>query len=351
MDLYILDHDRDCIGIIDDAESVIWTPKYDMAGDFEVYAYASTKNLSLLQSGNYVSRLDDDMVGVIDKIVLTTDEDAGDHITATGKDLSGLLGRRIVWNQTILTGTVEAAIRQLVTENVISPTKTTRAIPKFILGELNNFTEKIEKQVTGDNLLNAIVEICQSFEYGFKVTMDSNKNFVFNLYKGTDRSDQQSDVPRVNFSPEFDNITASEYVWDETTYKNVALVAGEGEGTARKTMAVGDSSGLSRYEMYVDARNLSTNKGEITETEYMSQLRQKGLETLSENGKFETFVGEIIPGFTYHYKLDYFLGDVVTVTNEFGIKAAARIVAIIECEDATGHKTVPTFEHWRVIEE
>lgn len=44
-------------------------------------------------------------------------------------------------------------------------------------------------------------------------------------------------------------------------YRNVALVAGEGEGLDRKTIPVGAAEGMERYELYVDARDVSSNEG------------------------------------------------------------------------------------------
>lgn len=345
MDLYVLNPDREIIGLIDDASSVIWTPRYKTAGDFEIYVRATTYNLSLLQPGNYIMRLDSDMVGIVQNIQLTTDAENGDYLTVTGPDLADLLRRRIVWTQTILTGTVENALRRLVNENIISPTKTTRQIPGFVLGTSQGFTETISKQITGDNLLEAISAICDTYGYGFRVVLNDSRQYEFQVYRGVDRSESQSAVPRVAFTPDYDNITSSEYGWDESNYANVALVAGEGEGLARRQTAVGDTSGLNRYEVYVDARNISSNDGEITEADYINQLREQGVETLAERAIVETFSGEIIPGQTYQYGVDYFLGDIVTVANEYGIRNDVRIVEIIESEDETGYKIIPTFEY------
>lgn len=347
MDLYILNKDRELIDIIDNAESVIWTNRYNTPGDFEIYIRVTHRVIESLAIGNFVTRVDDDMVGIIEKIELTTDVENGDYFTVTGRDAKSLLGRRVIWHQTILSGTVEDGIRKLINENVISPTKETRKISNFILGGKLNLTATISQQFTGDNLLDAISSICEAFNLGFKVTLENN-NFVFKLYAGTDRTENQTAVPWIVFSSDFDNIANTTYSYDDTNYKNVALVAGEGEGLARKMQAVGDSSGLNRYEIFVDARDLSTNDGEISSADYTAQLIQRGNEGLAETAVVETFEGEIITNYTYTYKTDYFLGDLVTVKNEYGITGDVRIVEIIESEDAQGYKIVPTFDNWKV---
>ena len=343
-----MDKTRKTIGIIDYAESVIWTQRFNSPGDFEIYVRASINTLSLLQTGNYVYRLDNSMVGIIQKIVLTEDIENGDYLTVTGVDIMGILSRRIVWNQTILSGNAETAIYKLIKENIINPTKTTRTISGITVPTSTTYTETIRKQATGTNLMECITDMCDSLGYGCQMIMDVNHNFNFSVYKGSNRSISQITNPQVIFSYEFDNLSSTEYEWDENNFKNVALVAGEGEGSARKTTAVGNSSGLDRYEVYVDARDLSTNDGEISNDDYIAQLQQRGNEQLSQMLITENYSGEIIPGQTYIYDEDYKLGDIVTVQNKYGITANVRIVEVIHSEDTTGTKIIPTFDNWEV---
>lgn len=351
MDLYVYDKSISLIDVVDDAESVIWTNRYNKAGDFEIYIRARTDLISTFAIGNYVLRSDDDMCGIVEKIQLTTDVENGDYFTITGRDAKSILSRRVIWQQTILDSTVEDGIYKLLNENIISPTKTTRKINNFIIGDRLNLTETIKQQFTGDNLLDTVSSICESFGLGFKVVLNvSTKQFVFSLYQGVNRSNNQSTVPRVIFSTDFENIASTSYSYNDQTYKNVALVAGEGEGNARKMQAVGDSSGLERYELFVDARDISSNDGEISTTDYTNQLIQRGTEKLAENSVTETFEGELITNLQYVYKTDYFCGDIVTITNEYGITGDARIIEIIESFGVDGYKIVPTFTSWALSE-
>ena len=118
MDLYILDKTFKPIALIDNAASVIWADRYYDTGDFEIYIPASIKNLSILQEEYYVKRMDSDMVGIIEKINLKTDVENGDYLIASGRDLKSILERRIIWNQSNLSGKVEMILRQLI--NVLS---------------------------------------------------------------------------------------------------------------------------------------------------------------------------------------------------------------------------------------
>ena len=89
------------------------------------------------------------------------------------------------------------------------------------------------------------------------MVLNSSNVFEFSLYAGLDHSYQQTTNPYVIFSPEFNNIITSTYTEDDIPFKNVALVAGVGEGDERVTISVGSASGLDRRELYVDARDIS----------------------------------------------------------------------------------------------
>lgn len=350
MELYVLNRDFEIINYIDTFVSLEWVKRYFDTGDFVLNCVADMNIIKSLQKRNYLVREDDERIMIIEKINITTSAENGNTVNVSGRSIESILGRRIVWKQTNnkASETVEQFIRRLVDENVINPTDPKRKIPNLILGELKGFTEKIEKQVTGDNLLTVIKEICQAYNYGFKITMNEAGYLVFDLYKGTDRSYNQSINPYVVFSNDYDNIINTEYEYDETNISNVALIGGEGEGTARKYQSIGDSEGFDRYELFVDANDISSNDGEIALEDYNNLLIERGNEKIAENKFVESYTGEVETTLTYVYKKDYDLGDIVETVNEYGMEATPRIIEIIESENENGLRVVPTFGTWEV---
>lgn len=353
MDVYVLDKSFNVIDVVDNYESCIWNIYYFGVGDFELYLPATTRNISLLQAGRYLVRdkdlIDGNMynVMIIRKLNITTDIEQGNYLTVTGKCLKSILQRRIVWTQTILSGKVENCLRLLISENAINPVIAERKITQLTLGELKGFTETMRKQLTGDNLGDAVVDICTTYGMGWRVYVNSSKRMVVEFFKGLDRSDNQSDNARVTFSTDYDTLLSSNYTLDTEEYKNVALVAGEGEGSARKTVSVGTASDLERYEIYVDSRDSSTNDGEITQTEYYEQLKEAGVDELETRKYTESFEGEIEPYSNYIYGVDYHLGDIVNVKNEYGVTATPRIIGVIESNSDEGVSVIPTFSDWK----
>lgn len=345
MDLLIYETDFSLLAIVDTASSIIWANRFRQCGDFEIYIPASVELLELLTLDRFVGRIDDDMIGIIERVEVQTDEESGDYMIVTGRCARSILDRRIVWEQTISSGTVEYGLRKLVTEAYISPVISERKYDKLQLAESHGYTERARMQDTGTVLLEAIEERCAAYNYGFKITLDDGM-LTLDFYKGNDRSADQAELPRLIFSEDYDNLTASQYVKDKTAYKTIALIAGEGEGTARKKTTVSrsaDLSGLARREMYVDARNVSSNDGEVTDDEYVEMLAERGTSELQSASIVESMEGTVETGQMHTYKKDYFLGDTVTVINKYGVTANACILEVVETWDENGYTCTPTF--------
>lgn len=338
----ILNKNFERIGLVDDYSSLIWTIRYYECGDFEIVVPADTKHINMLQRGYYVTREDDEHVGIIEDFSLSVDEDQNEQMIVTGRFLSSILDRRIIATQTQLYGTVSAGISSLINDAIISPVIEARKIDNFYVNA-TNFTERLEAQYTGKNLLETVEDICKTNHIGFKTTLDNGK-FVFSLFKGVDRSYNQSENPRVVFSDEYDNLISSTYEEQSSELVTDVLVAGEGEGLDRKTVWASreDPTGLDRYEMYHDQRNLQSNDGEISDDEYYAQMLEEGLEQL-------TTITAAFDGTVYFdsikYREDVSIGDVVVIENtRWNIAINSRLIEVIESVDESGaYEIVPTF--------
>ena len=353
MELLILDKDFNNYETLDIFESLIWTDRYCGYGDFEIYMPANEEILSILQLDYYLYLKESEHIMVIEDVEIETDREDGAHVKITGRSLESILDRRIIWNQTVIKGNLQNGIKKLLDENAISPSDASRKIPNLVFKENSDeqiTSLEVETQYYGENLYDAIAGICESVNIGFKIILEGT-NLIFSLYIGEDRSYEQDKNPFVVFSPGYDNLMNSNYVESLKTLKTITLVAGEGEGSNRKTTTVevddGAGTGLSRREMFTDAGGISqtVDGGQISDSEYKNQLAQKGKESLSENKKTISFEGEVDSLATYEYGVDYYLGDIVQVANEFGSEARSRITEFVRSQNDTGIEIYPTFEN------
>lgn len=349
MELLLLNYDFQSIESIDTFESLIWTERYSSPGDFELYTIVSLNFIKLLKLGYYLHLKGSKYVMIIESISIETDAEKGNHLKVTGRSLESLLDRRIIWNQTIISSKIQTGILKLLNDNIITPSDDNRKIENFIFKEIDDpriAEVTIRKQYTGDNLLEAVQEICSLAKIGFRIILTDQNQFVFELYSGDDRSFNQIINPYVVFSPSYENLLNSRYYESESNLKNVALIAGEDEGNERKTISIGDSSGLYRRELYVDARDIQseTSSGKLTDNEYNALLLERGTEKLSEYKHEKAFDGEVEEtGQTYVYNKDYFMGDIVQIINEYGMESTSRVTELIKCQNESGYTVIPTF--------
>ena len=345
MEIYVYTPDFINVCIIDTYQSFIWTDRLNEPGDFELYTPVTQKILDYCVPGNYLTIKESQYMMIVENREIRTDMEDGPIVVVTGRSLESILERRIIWNVTNLNGNFQNGVKKLINENIISPLISQRRIPNFAFKDSTDTkitSLKIDNQYTGDNLLEVIEELCSTNHIGFRVWLNDNNAFIFELYAGTDRSYNQDVLPWVTFSPNYGNLLNSSYKETTDKSKNVALVAGEGENEERITRTVGSGSGLARKELYVDARDLQSD--DLTAAEYEQKLDERGKEKLDECKEIKKFDSECEVTKQFVYGTDFKLGDIVQIENEFNIGAAARITEFIISDENDDLKRYPTFE-------
>lgn len=349
MELFVLNADFESIAVIDTYESMIWTDRYNAYGDFEIYFAMDESLLEYIKEDYYLWLKDSEHSMIIEDIKIDADTEEGNRLIVTGRSLESILERRIIWGQRIFSGNLQNAIQTMLNENIISPSVADRKIANFIFvpstdSKITSLT--IDNQYTGDDLYTVIKGLCEENNIGFKIVLTDDNQFAFSLYAGADRSYDQTENPYVVFSPNFENIINSNYFSSKAGYRNVTLVAGEGEGASRKTTVVGSASGLDRRELFTDARDISsdTEDGTLSDAEYTAQLRTKGLKNLVDHMITTAFEGEVEVTRLFKYGEDFFIGDIVQIANEYGNENSAYISELIISNSDEGLSIYPTFK-------
>ena len=174
---------------------------------------------------------------------------------------------------------------------------------------------------------------------------------VFELSQGIDRSILQEVNPHIIFSDRYNNLLSFTYFTDTSVKKNYAYVLGKGEGEKRKRTTYFEPSSLDRYEVYVDAKDISDeeqvdNKTKLlSEKEYAELLKEKGKQNLVPiKTKSESQIA--VQSTQFQYGVDYFVGDFVTVEHlRFVIRHnKIQLVGMIESFDRNGRNLTPTFK-------
>lgn len=349
MEVLVLNTSFESVGIIDEYESLIWTDRYQECGDFELTLPVDRKYLSILQEDYYLWTKESEHCMIIEDIAVDSDLEEGNRFIVTGRSLESIIDRRIIWGQEIFRGNLQEAVHDMLIDHIMQPIIEDRQISNFIFlaSEDTRITNlEIDEQYFGDSLYDIVKNLCEKNRIGFKITLNNSNQFVFSLYVGEDRSYDQVRNPYVVFSPKFENIINSNYFESKAKYKNVALVAGEGEGSERKTAVVGTGIGLQRRELFTDARDVSskTDSGTLSNAEYMAQLEAKGEKELAKNTVSTAFEGEVDATHLFKYGEDFFIGDIVQIANEYGHEGVAFISELVISQDKDGLSIYPTFK-------
>ena len=338
---YILDNNFVPLAAFENYISFLWTDRYSEEGDFEIETVPEASLLAICKQDYYIMNTDSEHEMIIEGLKIVTDVDDGPRLYVTGSSLESILKRRIVWSKTVLNGNLQNGIKTLLDENIISPTDASRKIPNFIFQASTdtNITKlEIARECDKENLYDLIVDICKTKKIGFKIVRNTSNQFVFSLYAGKDHSYTQETLPFVAFSPKFDNLENSEF--NNSTADSVNTVYVTGGENDSESLVLGNNSGLTRRESHVSAGTMD----ESYSGSYTDFLTEKGNEELKDKKITKTFEGNVDSTGLFKLGVDFSLGDIVQIENEFEIRDRARIVEIIHSDDKSGRIVYPTFE-------
>ena len=347
--------------VCDSFSSLLWDIEYYKCGEFEVYIAASPRNIETFQTGRIIGRDDDkEHFGLIESVELETDSEDGDYLIVKGRFLMCLLERRIIYPTLNFTSqTSYGTIVQKAVENnaLISGN---RLIPGLKLGEIQGtcWSQTTKLQVSYENLMEWVYTICEKIGGTANIRLSKTNNeqykMIFELSQGTDRSILQEINPHIIFSDRYNNLLSFTYFTDTSVKKNYAYVLGKGEGEKRKRTIYfegSEPSSLDRYEVYVDAKDISDEEQVDNETrplsdvEYSELLKEKGKQNLVPiTMKSESQIA--VQSTQFQYGVEYFVGDFVTVEHHrFGIRQTKiQLVGMIESFDRNGRNLTPTFK-------
>lgn len=228
------------LGFLEIQRSVIWAEKAFSSGSFSVDSLITSESLALLQPENIIW-IEGETAGIIEYVQQQAGKD-GPYITVKGPDLTGILGRRILWGLYNLKGTPPAIMHQLVNDCCVTPTRgavEARKIPGLVLLDPPAGGDSIQIQKTGGTLLEELELLGETYGVAFGVRFNpAVPQMEFWTRWGKNRSIHQTTNMPVLYSAELDDVLSSDYFYNSQDYRNVSLVAGEGEGSDRVYVTV-----------------------------------------------------------------------------------------------------------------
>ena len=377
MRLEVFDFELNRLGLIEIYSSINYTLKFIDVGSFELKCAINEQNVKLIQKNRFLW-IEDEVCGIIQYISSSTDDGT---ITAKGKLAKEMLNWRWVYPCFVKTGEPAALAESIVNIHCVNPSESKRKMRGLVIGNAGYVINKphITYQKTGDTVLTSVQNISTANNLGFEIYFNPrNVNpFKFVMLEGKDRTIGNKDGNKpVVFSRDFENIVSGSYEYNDDSFRNVALVAGEvtdgsNNENAARTFLVVDQAGSEnvssfyRKELYVDARDLQSEYSEevttkddegnditetvqkkMTEQEYNATLSNRGFEKMGETLVEESYESQIRTDARtiYQFGKDYTYGDYVTVIDKsLGIMLNVQITEMQIVYDANGYDYIPTF--------
>lgn len=350
----MIDADFTLLGEIDTYTSLRWVRRWHKPGEFELRIHPSMQNADCLQEDSILFKANAPIEAAIIKHREIGFNDAGiEELIVKGPLLACLIGSRITYpppgkDHAYLDAPIETIMKHFVHTNMIAPSDSSRRLPGLINALDQARGDKVQFQTRYKQLDEELEKLSVMSGLGWHVWLDIEKQlYVFDVIHGRDLTASQNNNPPAIFSTDYDNVESQSYTSSAIGSKNVAIVVGLGANDMPKHVTVGQQSGLQRQETFVDAKDIGS-KGEetepLTEAELERMLRSRGIERLAELGRSESFESKLLANSNLVYRVDYDLGDVVTVLNKsWAITMDARITEMVEVFEPGGFRLDATF--------
>lgn len=355
MELYILDALLRRIEIIDTFESLIWTERFAIKGDFQLVIPSTVDNRRRLKAGVLLACNVSFRVMRIDTVEDTISDDGRRMLNIKGPSIETILEDRVAKDtlsdttaepKWIITDTPTNVARQIFHDICVTGNLSTADIIPFINigtflspGNILEPDDIITTDLDPTDVYSAINDLASVWQFGFRLLRfyDTSQLF-FDIYMGSDRTSSQMILPAVIFAPELENLQNTSELTTIAGAKNVAYVfSPAGYQVVYADGVDPDVDGFDRRVLMVNATDITSENPDIP-----AALIQKGREELGKLRAVSAFDGEISQYSQYIYGVHYQLGDIVEQRNSDGVISHMRVAEQIFVSDEQGERSYPT---------
>ena len=210
------------VGLVEDIRSLQWLSEFQDAGEVKLVCSATDKNKALLADGRRLYCTDQPESALIRRTELADD----------GKDAT--LTVRAVLSAARWADRVVMATRQitLVETGMLELAEANRRGLPGVTAPARGIPDKTDTQISWGSVLDAEITLAKAAGLGFREIFDpATAQETFEVYQGTDRT--QGEGYNGWFGDDIGNLASYTLAQGTDGWKNLAIVAGEGEGADR----------------------------------------------------------------------------------------------------------------------
>ena len=322
-----------------DAVSYEYDEKWDDRGSFSLVLPFSGVRLSAL-SMNSVICVTDDFFNMSDWLIVEDIAYEGQRITVSGHDTKGLLRLR----QTVppanspvegfdaVEGTTAECVQALLKHNCVAnndySVRTQRQLP-ITFGTCAAGLTEDSYMTAYEDLGEAVHNLCYNAGLGYSLKGTSGTGFSFRTLVGTDRSIAQSDRGRVIFSVAQKDVLSLGFEHSVDNLLNV-MYTKDSNNVVQTVYRDSETAGLARRECSISVPVSSTTEADA--------FRMYALNAVEDN--IETHSYDLTASAASGYGSRYFLGDIVTVKDDFTGSYWGGVITGAEKSFAAGQRSL-----------
>jgi hypothetical protein len=345
--------------IVNGLSTKMWIERYDSSSEFTFTAPAIGDIQKRLPIGSLVSQVNSPILMHVENHEIV--ENAGEEpiLTITGRGFETFFDCRTVGTSqpgfprvsydeyTIIAMKVGQQIKYLFDQHATHDVyDVNNNIPNvFSYWDGTGPNDPVERTVKRGPLYAAMEEMAKIDNLGIQTirpypgTRNGSKNTVYIIiYSGVDRS------KTVMLSYSAGDIVGGDYLWSNKLDKNAALVSGKWF----EVVVNPEETGAQRRTMWIEATDIDGEyqdqpTDEATILTLVAALEQRGREILSlQNPVILTKAEPSREGLTAEYRVDYDVGDIISVYGQYNETTRMRVTEYVEFEDENGENGYPT---------
>jgi hypothetical protein len=378
--------------VMDNFSSKIWTERFRSPGDFEFVTANIAETLELLPIGSFVTHRATTVPMRVESRTLSISEEGQAKLTITGRTIETFLENRImvptVYNDSWYTYAQYEPDNLLMVLLWTYLVNTTGKDPTRLNYNIDNKTwipnlvisdesyawtgPQTYQELSSGTVYDKVQELLAAAPMGIKGTYAVSGNYgdvitvdvtntanhgkitkvygpipgkmELTVYTASDRSVTADGDDSVMLRYDTGDISESESLFSDKNYRNfVTVISSAGQFDVwPATTPPPDTSvtGLARRPILLDGGNQGTQDL----TKFNTSLTYKAKALLRKHAFTQLADANIVVRPGKGYKVNYYLGDVITLVDPWGIQTDAMVSEYVWSEDESGEKNYPGFE-------
>lgn len=348
--------------VVNNLKSITWVERYAQAGEFTLVARANSGMRDILPIGSFISQIDSSEIMVVENHEVKDVPDRDSDIVITGRGLETIFESRVVGSNKVLPSSGET-MEYILVENALWEQIITLMKAHILASELIDDGNAlpyiafwnsglvgipeghVARSIKRAPLYNAVLELLAVENLGIKVYRPGFLGFgdltytTIAVHKGVDRSKQ------LILAQDTGEIVSSEYLWSNKKQRNAILVSGRWVETA---VVPAETETFRRWTT-LDAADIDNNLeaapvGAALDA-IVASMQQRGREALARLNDIALQKVEVSKeSQKARFRVDFDVGDIVSVSGAFNESTVMRITEYVEIEDETGSSRYPTLD-------